>query len=87
MENLLEKEKNSVKSQEERTSLFDIKQLRMLFVLNWRWFIVSVVACVMIAFVYLWFRPNPVIVSSNMQIMGESKQSSNNVAAVSKAFI
>ena len=27
----------------------------------------------MIAFVYLWFRPNPVIVSSNMQILGESK--------------
>ena len=72
MENLLEKEKNS-EFQEEGTSLFDIKQLWMLFVLNWRWFIASVVACVLIAFVYLWFRPNPVIVSSNMQILGESK--------------
>ena len=81
MENLLEKEKNSVKIQEERTSLFDIKQLRMLFVLNWRWFIVSVIACVMIAFVYLWFRPNLVIVSSNMQILGESNSGGGAAAA------
>ena len=86
MENLLEKEKNSVEFQEEGTSLFDIKQLWMLFVLNWRWFIVSVVACVMIAFVYLWFRPNLVIVSSNMQILGESKQGGGGAAAVSKAL-
>ena len=73
MENLLEKEMNSMEFQEEEAPLFDFKQLWMLFVLNWRWFIASVVACVMIAFVYLWFRPNPVIVSSNMQILGESK--------------
>lgn len=85
MENLLEKEKNSVEFQEEGTSLFDIKQLRMLFVLNWRWFIVSVVSCVMIAFVYLWFRPNPVIVSSNMQILGESN-SGGGAAAAAKAL-
>ena len=85
MENLLEKEKNSVEFQEEGTSLFDIKHLWMLFVLNWRWFIVSVIACVMIAFVYLWFRPNPVIVSSNMQILGESK-SGGAAAAAAKAL-
>ena len=76
---------NSMEFQEEEAPLFDFKQLWMLFVLNWRWFIASVVACVMIAFVYLWFRPNPVIVSSNMQILGESK-SGGSAAAAAKAL-
>lgn len=73
MNKMIENEMNSMEFQEEEAPLFDFKQLWMLFVLNWRWFIASVVACVMIAYVYLWFRPNPVIVSSNMQILGESK--------------
>ena len=86
MNKMIENEMNSMEFQEEEAPLFDFKQLWMLFVLNWRWFIASVVACVMIAFVYLWFRPNPVIVSSNMQILGESKQGVGNAAAVSKAL-
>ena len=86
MNNLIENEANSMMEfQEEEAPLFDFKQLWMLFVLNWRWFIVSIAACVMIAFVYLWFRPNPVVVSSNMQILGESKQGAS-AAAVSKAL-
>ena len=86
MNKMIENEMNSMEFQEEEAPLFDFKQLWMLIVLNWRWFIASVVACVMIAFVYLWFRPNPVIVSSNMQILGESKQQSGASAAVSKAL-
>lgn len=85
MNNLIENEANSMEFQEEEAPLFDFKQLWMLFVLNWRWFIVSIAACVMIAFVYLWFRPNPVVVSSNMQILGESKQGAS-AAAISKAL-
>ena len=85
MNKMIENEMNSMEFQEEEAPLFDFKQLWMLFVLNWRWFIVSVVACVMIAFVYLWFRPNPVIVSSNMQILGESK-SGGGAAAAAKAL-
>jgi len=73
MNKMIENEMNSMEFQEEEAPLFDFKQLWMLFVLNWRWFIASVIACVMVAFIYLWFRPNPVIVSSNMQILGESK--------------
>ena len=86
MNKMIENEMNSMEFQEEEAPLFDFKQLWMLFVLNWRWFIASVVACVMIAFVYLWFRPNPVIVSSNMQILGESKEQGGGAAAVSKAL-
>lgn len=85
MNKMIENEMNSMEFQEEEAPLFDFKQLWMLFVLNWRWFIASVVACVMAAFIYLWFRPNPVIVSSNMQILGEAK-SGGAAAAASKAL-
>ena len=51
MNKMIENEMNSMEFQEEEAPLFDFKQLWMLFVLNWRWFIASVVACVMIAFV------------------------------------
>ena len=86
MNKMIENEMNSMEFQEEEAPLFDFKQLWMLFVLNWRWFIASVVACVMVAFVYLWFRPNPVIVSSNMQILGESKQGGVTAAMAAKAL-
>lgn len=84
MENLLEKEMNSMEFQEEEAPLFDFKQLWMLFVLNWRWFIASVVACVMIAYIYSKFQPNDDVVSNKIQIMGNSKQSGG-AAAASKA--
>ena len=86
MNKMIENEMNSMEFQEEEAPLFDFKQLWMLFVLNWRWFIASVVACVMVALGYLWFRPNTVLVSSNMQILGESKQGGGVSEAVGKAL-
>lgn len=83
MNKMIENEMNSMEFQEEEAPLFDFKQLWMLFVLNWRWFIASVVACVMIAFVYSLFQPNDDVVSNKIQIMGDSKQGSG--AAASKA--
>ena len=74
---------NSMEFQEEEAPLFDFKQLWMLFVLNWRWFIASVVACVMIAYIYSKFQPNDDVVMNKIQIMGESTQSG--AAAVGKA--
>ena len=84
MNKMIENEMNSMEIQEEEAPLFDFKQLWMLFVLNWRWFIASVVACVMIAFVYSLFQPNDDVVSNKIQIMGNSKQSGG-AAAASKA--
>ncbi len=71
---------NSMEFQEEEAPLFDFKQLWMLFVLNWRWFIASVVVCVMIAFVYSKFQPNDDVVMNKIQIMGESSQDGGAVA-------
>ena len=80
MNKMIENEMNSMEFQEEEAPLFDFKQLWMLFVLNWRWFIVSVVACVMIAFVYSKFQPNDDVVMNKIQIMGESSQDGGAVA-------
>ena len=84
MNKMIENEMNSMEFQEEEAPLFDFKQLWMLFVLNWRWFIVSVVACVMVAYVYSKFQPNDDVVSNKIQIMGNSKQGGSS-AAVGKA--
>ena len=84
MNKMIENEMNSMEFQEEEAPLFDFKQLWMLFVLNWRWFIASVVACVMIAYIYSLFQPNDDVVSNKIQIMGNSKQSGG-AAAASKA--
>ena len=81
MNKMIENEMNSMEFQEEETPLFDFKQLWMLFVLNWRWFIASVVACVMIAYIYSLFQPNDDVVMNKIQIMGNSKQSGGAAAA------
>ena len=83
MNKMIENEMNSMEFQEEEAPLFDFKQLWMLFVLNWRWFIASVIACVMIAYVYSKFQSNDDVVMNKIQIMGNSKQ--GGAAAVGKA--
>ena len=71
---------NSMEFQEEEAPLFDFKQLWMLFVLNWRWFIASVVACVVIVYAYSLYRPNDDVVMNKVQIMGNSTQGSGATA-------
>ena len=84
MNKMIENEMNSMEFQEEEAPLFDFKQLWMLFVLNWRWFIASVVACVLVAYAYSFFRPNDDVVMNKIQIMGNSTQSGG-AAAVGEA--
>ena len=61
---------------EDEESSFDLMQLWHLFTRNWRWFIVSIVTCVLIAFAYLWFTPSTVTVTGKMEIIDKSKKSS-----------
>ena len=84
MNKMIENEMNSIEFQEEEAPLFDFKQLWMLFVLNWRWFIASVVACVMVVYAYSFFRTNDDVVMNKVQIMGNSTQG-NGAAAVGEA--
>ena len=61
---------------EEEESAFDFKQLWQLFKSNWKWFPVSIIACVLIAFIYLWFTPSTVTVTGKMEIIDKSKKNS-----------
>lgn len=61
---------------EEEESSFDFMQLWRLFKKNWKWFPVSIVVCVLIAFVYLWFTPTTMTVSGKMEIIDKSKKGS-----------
>ena len=54
----------------------DLKQLWMLAVVNWHWFVVSVVLCCLLGFVYLWITPTTVSVMGKMEIIDKSKKGS-----------
>ncbi len=57
--------------------LIDLKQLVSSAILHWHWFVVSIIACVFFAGVYLWFTPSTVTVSGKMEIVDKSKKSSS----------
>lgn len=66
---------------EEEESSFDLMQLWRLFKRNWKWFPVSMVACVLIAFIYLWFTPTTMSVSGKMEIIDKSKKGGSSMSA------
>ena len=57
-------------------TMIDYKKLLTMAVANWRWFVVSMVACVLAACVYLLFVPSKVTVSGKMELIDKSKNSS-----------
>ena len=59
---------------EEEESAFDFKQLWTLFLSNWHWILASMITCVLVAFIYLWFTPTTVTVTGKMQIIDKSKK-------------
>lgn len=88
MENLLEKEKNSVKYKEEGSPMMiDFRQIWMLFVLNWRWFVASIVVLMIIAYGYCFFRPNRIVVSNVMQIKSEGGGGGGSVGGAAEGFL
>ena len=59
----------------EEESAFDFLQLWNLLLKNWYWVLASMVACVLVAFIYLWFTPTTVTVTGKMEIIDKSKKS------------
>ena len=68
----VEKE-NSVKPQA-ITPLIDFKQLWAMMLINWHWFVVSVLVCLFAAGLYLWFVPEKVMVTGKMEIKDKSNK-------------
>lgn len=70
---------NSAKLKSEHQSFvssFDFDLLKTLVVVNWRWFVLSVVSCVLLAGLYLWFVPTKVLITGKMEIIDKSKKGS-----------
>lgn len=68
---------NSAKLKSEHQSFvssFDFDQLKTLVVVNWRWFVLSVVSCILLAGIYLWFVPTKVIITGKMEVIDKSKK-------------
>lgn len=66
----------SVSRQQPQPIVIDFGKIWNLVVLNWYWFVVSVIACAILAGVYLWFTSPTVSVTGKMQIVEKSKQNS-----------
>ena len=72
----MEQNNNTPVMLEEEGSAFDIQHLWTLFKANWKWFPLSMVVCVLIAGIYLWFTPSTVTVTGKMEIIDKSKKGS-----------
>lgn len=56
--------------------LIDLDQIWSLIVVNWKWFVVSVVTLFVALGLYLWFTPATVSVAGKMEIIEKSQKSS-----------
>ena len=54
--------------------MIDLKQLWTSFLINWHWFVVSVLVCLILTGLYLWFTPTKVTVTGKMEIIDKSKK-------------
>lgn len=60
---------------------FDFLQLWTLFKSHWKWFPISIVLCLLIAGVYLFFTAPTVIVTGKMEIIDKSKKGGGGLSA------
>ena len=66
---------------EEQPSLFNLQNILMTFALHWKWFILSVVICLLIGFVYWWNQPTTMAVRGKMRLIQQSQEKGNAVSA------
>lgn len=83
----LDSSKLQMETEERNASFFDFEKIKMVFLLHWKWFIPSVVICLLIAMYYLWVTPTTISVTGKMQLIdknqGKSSSSSAGLAILS----
>lgn len=74
--------------QENKNTMFDedvfydgLMNLFQLFKKNWKWFPVSILACLFVAALYLYFTPTTVSVTGKMELIDKSKSGSSGFSA------
>ena len=63
-------------------SFFDFEKIKMVFILHWKWFIPSVVICLLFAMYYLWVTPTTISVTGKMQLIDKQGKSSSSNAGM-----
>ena len=82
----IDSSKLQMETDEKGASFFDFEKIKMVFVLHWKWFIPSVVICLLLAMYYLWVTPTTISVTGKMQLIdkqGKSSSSSSGMAILS----
>ena len=67
---------SSVSRPQVKQQPIDYKILLTQFVVNWYWFVLSIVLCILFAGAYLWFKPATYSATGKMQIIDKNKQNS-----------
>ena len=68
----IDSSKLQMETEEKTSSMFDFDKIKMVFVLHWKWFIPSVVICLLIAVYYLWVTPTTISVTGKMLLIDKN---------------
>lgn len=72
----MNKDNSGVTRPQVKQQPIDYKILLTQFVVNWYWFVLSIVLCILFAGAYLWFKPATYSATGKMQIIDKTKQNS-----------
>ena len=78
----IDSSKLQMETEEKGASFFDFEKIKMVFILHWKWFIPSVVICLLLAIYYLWVTPTTISVTGKMQLIDKEGKSSSSTAGM-----
>ena len=78
----IDSSKLQMETEERGASFFDFEKIKMVFILHWKWFIPSVVICLLLAMYYLWVTPTTISVTGKMQLIERSQGKSSSSAGM-----
>jgi len=78
----IDSSKLQMETEEKGASFFDFEKIKMVFILHWKWFIPSVVICLLLAMYYLWVTPTTISVTGKMQLIDKQGESSSSTAGM-----
>ena len=67
-------------------SLFDFQKVKMMLALHWQWFILSIIACLIVAKIYLWTTPTTLSVTGKMRLI-ERSSDKNSASSAGMAIL
>ena len=78
----IDSSKLQMEMDERGASFFDFEKIKMVFILHWKWFIPSILLCLLLAMYYLWVTPTTISVTGKMQLIDKQGKSSSSSAGM-----